>query len=127
MRISDWSSDVCSSDLETRLVLFIACAQGRVIDDRIDLELGTLEFDILDRYLFIGKKHVVVGFVPGPQLVLARRAVIDRGRRSEEHRSELQSLMRISYAVFCLKQKKANKKICKTKSIMSKQKKQYLY
>src|SRR3546814_1534357 len=32
--------------------------------------------------------------------------VDDRGRRSEEHRSELQSLMRISYAVFCLKKKK---------------------
>src|SRR3546814_5577032 len=85
MRISGWSADVCASDLighgggigilvhrdqdmryqallgfdETRLVLFIACAQGRVIDDRIDLELGTLEFDILDRYLFIGKKHEI--------------------------------------------------------------------
>src|SRR3546814_2911758 len=33
-------------------------------------------------------------------------AVIDNGRRSEEHTSELQSLMRISYAVFCLKKKK---------------------
>src|SRR3546814_2760715 len=34
-----------------------------------------------------------------------RRRTADRGRRSEEHKSELQSLMRISYAVFCLKKK----------------------
>src|SRR3546814_4365750 len=38
-----------------------------------------------------------------------RRAVHRRGRRSEEHTSELQSLMRISYAVFCLKKKKKYK------------------
>src|SRR3546814_4432090 len=49
---------------------------------------------------------------PGPVL---RRSPADRGRRSEEHTSELQSLMRISYAVFCLKQK--NKKKKRTKAI----------
>src|SRR3546814_8555738 len=41
----------------------------------------------------------------------AERGVVHRSRaRSEEHTSELQSLMRISYAVFCLKQKKHNDK-----------------
>src|SRR3546814_6796656 len=39
-----------------------------------------------------------------------RRGALHRIRRSEEHTSELQSLMRISYAVFCLKKKKNNKK-----------------
>src|SRR3546814_22844 len=41
-----------------------------------------------------------------PAAVAARRAATAAGRRSEEHTSELQSLMRISYAVFCLKKKK---------------------
>src|SRR3546814_3696058 len=41
----------------------------------------------------------------------------DRARRSEEHTSELQSLMRISYAVFCLKKKKKNKKKLKKSQI----------
>src|SRR3546814_2148213 len=36
---------------------------------------------------------------------------VSRDTRSEEHTSELQSLMRISYAVFCLKKKKTNKKV----------------
>src|SRR3546814_6729236 len=43
-----------------------------------------------------------------PELAGARRP--GRSRRSEEHTSELQSLMRISYAVFCLKKKKTQKK-----------------
>src|SRR3546814_2597797 len=42
----------------------------------------------------------------GSQIEHPRRPVIPTGRRSEEHTSELQSLMRISYAVFCLKKKK---------------------
>src|SRR3546814_2567826 len=51
---------------------------------------------------------------PGPSQLL--RPACHPGRRSEEHTSELQSLMRISYAVFCLKKKKAKerKKIIQT-------------
>src|SRR3546814_4524022 len=45
---------------------------------------------------------------PGSEIDLMRRGVTFAGR-SEEHTSELQSLMRISYAVFCLKKKKKNK------------------
>src|SRR3546814_3912669 len=54
------------------------------------------------------KPHVAVGvggYASGPLLLAA-------GRRSEEHTSELQSLMRISYAVFCLKKKKTIHKYC---------------
>src|SRR3546814_8056032 len=46
-----------------------------------------------------------LGFVKPRTLTAARRAAIGRACRSEEHTSELQSLMRISYAVFCLKKK----------------------
>src|SRR3546814_2898641 len=131
MRISDWSSDVCSSDL-----LALACASGEIFhlacygrdalrvsffDDRcnqsardghgdrnicpLKLEHGvasklniatrcrhqgqslSLDEPIVDRHL-----HTVVA-----------ELIVDL--RSEEHTSELQSLMRISYAVFCLKKK----------------------
>src|SRR3546814_3867875 len=97
MRISDWSSDVCSSDLP---------APRRKIG-HLDLEPHA-HFEqpqnIVDLADFLG------GHLKGAIL----RAVGDIGtrpaprhqKRSEEHTSELQSLMRISYAVFCLKKKK---------------------
>src|SRR3546814_5645799 len=53
-----------------------------------------------------GPRHT--GFVPGHIMMLAKPC------RSEEHTSELQSLMRISYAVFCLKKKKYNNEINRT-------------
>src|SRR3546814_8035400 len=81
--------------------LFAPPAQRRVARDVL---LG--EDRSLDEYLvapnpciFLKKLDGVVG--KGPQ-----RGGHDIGRRSEEHTSELQSLMRISYAVFCLKKKK---------------------
>src|SRR3546814_1494643 len=96
MRISDWSSDVCSSDLfEFRVVRFdhAACAGVAVQGDfqRADHEpsrarQGEEEFG-----------HALVA--PGAQPGFVEEVVI----RSEEHTSELQSLMRISYAVICLK------------------------
>src|SRR3546814_9382719 len=82
MRISDWSSDVCSSDL-------VRIARGdrrKRVRSRIDALIGA-EHDA---------GAAVADFDP----------TIDD--RSEEHTSELQSLMRISYAVFCLKKKKKN-------------------
>src|SRR3546814_8591926 len=50
------------------------------------------------------------------QTVARQRENLLRDRRSEEHTSELQSLMRISYAVFCLKKKKKHTKLCKERS-----------
>src|SRR3546814_2319729 len=80
MRISDWSSDVCSSDL------------GRAGAQR-------------------SEQKIVRG---RPRVRAARHHRFIRCQpRSEEHTSELQSLMRISYAVFCLKKKK---KIINTKN-----------
>src|SRR3546814_9402856 len=104
MRISDWSSDVCSSDL----------LPG---DDRNELNGARAGADHRD--VLAGE---VIRMVPvrGVECAAAELfAAVDRriGRsmqladrqRSEEHTSELQSLMRISYAVFCLKKKNKNK------------------
>src|SRR3546814_7248578 len=92
MRISDWSSDVCSSDLLDSFGRFIEQQQRRLACQ------GPADRQLL---LLSPRQH-------------ARLAVGDLGQlgkqviRSEEHTSELQSLMRISYAVFCLKKKKKN-------------------
>src|SRR3546814_4532513 len=124
MRISDWSSDVCSSDLQERNVM-----EGR-------------RFDVTDMHTAGEPVRIVTGGYPelsGASILEKRREAMrlhddirrilvlePRGHsgmygvipvrptdpraalaaRSEEHTSELQSLMRISYAVFCLKKKK---------------------
>src|SRR3546814_3964933 len=103
MRISDWSSDVCSSDLVDHL-------------DRFTLDVGrTLERTADTRHhdLIVGVRRIRNGVAlrrSAATLIgrLRKCAVAcdQRQRRSEEHTSELQSLMRISYAVFCLKKKK---------------------
>src|SRR3546814_5033559 len=100
MRISDWSSDVCSSDLHAEHVVghqHLAVALRRSTDaDRRAVDL-VRDFD-RDRF-----EHAFDDDRKGASL---------RHRdRSEEHTSELQSLMRISYAVFCLKKKKKIKSI----------------
>src|SRR3546814_4868963 len=125
MRISDWSSDVCSSDLEA------AARQGAPRDD------GHAGVDAVGEHLplLLAVEQVVVVLhrdEAGPALALSHvlglgelprphRRGPDVARlarlhhvRSEEHTSELQSLMRISYAVFCLKKKKQNKEIHNT-------------
>src|SRR3546814_2814177 len=144
MRISDWSSDVCSSDLGTvgdHAADLLADAPllallGEVFHQQRDrqaalhLELRVEAFlrlvedlvrevggDDLDpparqagRLLLedhgegIGLLPARAGRAPDADL-LACGAGLQQVRRSEEHTSELQSLMRISYAVFCLKKK----------------------
>src|SRR3546814_8575289 len=113
MRISDWSSDVCSSDLGAlrRLQVLgdgLGVAADRLhqllalLDRRRLLRSGDLEADGLGR-LHPGacaKDHPCRDR-QGPCCLEDALAL----HRSEEHPSELQSLMRISYAVFCLKKK----------------------
>src|SRR3546814_2865406 len=107
MRISDWSSDVCSSDLRGECLADEAAQRLR---DLVDGREVALVPDRTDRDRF-GRllRHVEVdgtdvgGLLVQEGLALARRYPPDV--RSEEHTSELQSLMRISYAVFCLKKK----------------------
>src|SRR3546814_5363952 len=123
MRISDWSSDVCSSDLcghAHALACAHAIAAARGDDVRHHTEAKR---DLLWAELAVAHAWRSSIDWPGllgqpPQLVVLRQliAVAERLRtlaqapsaaaaRSEEHTSELQSLMRISYAVFCLKKK----------------------
>src|SRR3546814_1268260 len=121
MRISDWSSDVCSSDLGWHGLLSPRCS------------LPTEKAGVKAPAFFAGPVYRAIptsdccghargkGFTSAPQpgtthhpllhiIALGGKsccnAAKQEAKRSEEHTSELQSLMRISYAVFCLKKKK---------------------
>src|SRR3546814_2697266 len=97
MRISDWSSDVCSSDLSTlgaAYMGFLSNLFGGNKEDKALREALAHIHRILDDEKF------------QLELVHPMMKVMLESARSEEHTSELQSLMRISYAVFCLIQKK---------------------
>src|SRR3546814_7766212 len=96
MRISDWSSDVCSSDL----CGLHPCGGG------VDLSFCQLKARVsLDRRCASGADTIEFRDDGRSPLVASLPGPIETGSRSEEHTSELQSLMRISYAVFCLKKK----------------------
>src|SRR3546814_2813162 len=97
MRISDWSSDVCSSDLP--LVARLRQVQIMIAD--LDTFSVGLEFDGGSR---AGGAHGGNG--SGEFDGDHGNCLLNAMLRSEEHPSELQSLMRISYAVFCLKKNK---------------------
>src|SRR3546814_5182312 len=129
MRISDWSSDVCSSDLRlgARLRLFGGRGAGRIARD-IVLQLGALDvlIGLCRRQLrhplgALALERIVPAGIKRQLAALQMQDVIDdivQEIRSEEHTSELQSLMRISYAVFCLKKKNHIKYIITVKTIM---------
>src|SRR3546814_945153 len=113
MRISDWSSDVCSPDLvQHGLVSSEAfgiggLALGRFLQQQYvdaDIAKDTQEIGEIGRRIFalIDAEVVNADGVIGK----CRTMRFDRPARSEEHTSELQSLMRISSAVFCLQKKK---------------------
>src|SRR3546814_5777704 len=129
MRISDWSSDVCSSDLESlehfegahdfqiarKVVVsgekqdLVASCLGGCVDRDIgvehDLEANVRVIEqVADHHHVINVLRQLVLEI-GKLVALALAAAVERDR-SEEHTSELQSLMRISYAVFCLKKTK---------------------
>src|SRR3546814_7602742 len=95
MRISDWSSDVCSSDLPVadRLSAWLG------LDAENAEAAGFATVIALTTYV-----SLIAGELVPKQFAL--RAPEPIAIRSEEHTSELQSLMRISYAVFCLKKNK---------------------
>src|SRR3546814_3927776 len=109
MRISDWSSDVCSSDLSITLEpggqFELSGAPLETIHQTC-IEVNTHLKQIREIGKEIGIAMMGMGFQP--KWHRDEIPVMPKGRRSEEHTSELQSLMRISYAVFCLKKKKTN-------------------
>src|SRR3546814_1765906 len=106
MRISDWSSDVCSSDLRDRAVV-----DRGTVGDRDRLFADHMRVGVEDDV----PHHVRPIALIGDRVRFVREGIVVRMRgigageraveRSEEHTSALQSLMRISYAVFCLKKK----------------------
>src|SRR3546814_10166280 len=118
MRISDWSSDVCSSDLGGRrpehrrdFLKFVDDFDGITA---IDVRKGIEARRAAVRIERIEQQHLMPeAFAPSRRFlpILLFHVENDDGIgpgqkvRSEEHTSELQSLMRISYAVFCLKKK----------------------
>src|SRR3546814_10025244 len=122
MRISDWSSDVCSSDLpvtgqrwtgdpwtvrqaDNRLYGRGTCDMKGFCGVALSL-LPEFVAARLARPLILAFSYdEEIGCVGAPAMI----AAIGASLRSEEHTSELQSLMRISYAVFCLKKKKQHK------------------
>src|SRR3546814_1435406 len=118
MRISDWSSDVCSSDLDD-LGRFGHADAGGLVGAGGD-DAGVERVDEVGRFrrraggdLEDGLQPVLavagvdpLGAVAGEEVLVEHQARLGLEDRSEEHTSELQSLMRISYAVFCLEHKK---------------------
>src|SRR3546814_1166978 len=127
MRISDWSSDVCSSDLVTgNAVIVKPSPEGAAVAleiaklfEQAGLPAGLFQVVLggADEALSLAAHQDVAvvtltgGTAAGEALARAAGAKPFLGElggnsaRSEEHTSELQSLMRISYAVFCLKKK----------------------
>src|SRR3546814_2209952 len=110
MRISDWSSDVCSSDLSSAVhsYLTIAGSADLVVaaydaEGAIDIEGTKLAKRILDN--LVTTNDYTVGYSDKPTLPAIADELRYMTMRSEEHKSELQSLMRISYAVISLKKK----------------------
>src|SRR3546814_1587241 len=142
MRISDWSSDVCSSDLllAVKVVLASVSPERSLVFDEVDSGVGgATAHAVGERLERLARDRQVLVITHSPQVAARgthhwqvlkrttgqrvatqvshlspgdRREEIARmlsgAERSEEHTSELQSLMRISYAVFCLKKKKTN-------------------
>src|SRR3546814_6174275 len=117
MRISDWSSDVCSSDLSKVGHPVVYKVDGAVIGEQlptVTTETGAID-DLYLKIVFL--EHLSRNYELRIKVLLLRTIIGDRDAaeltrrslappfRSEEHTSELQSLMRISYAVLCLQQK----------------------
>src|SRR3546814_3641745 len=96
MRISDWSSDVCSSDLADAPLGFHQSAASAP-------KCAASAASIVGVEAVIGNPWDVLLRKQEPREACASPGTL--GSRSEEHTSELQSLLRISYAVFCLQKK----------------------
>src|SRR3546814_5936908 len=114
MRISDWSSDVCSSDLDVMVALRhrrpVAHCGHRLFANaerhlRTIADLQSLHPpELLAETLRVAERCVFR--IEQVKYEYPKEVVGEGHTRSEEHTSELQSLMRISYAVFCMQKKK---------------------
>src|SRR3546814_6105937 len=101
MRISDWSSDVCSSDLTVPTDLEKVPTTKSISSSQPSSSNTPRPFLPKKPMPWASSHRIIVLGCFFTAATMAGRGAI----RSEEHTSELQSLMRISYAVFCLKKK----------------------
>src|SRR3546814_8715399 len=112
MRISDWSSDVCSSDLTFDVQGQYSGSAGRhrfVVGGGVRTTRDEFVNDLNPFVLVPERKRLwVMNIFAQDEMQLGDDLALTA--RSEEHTSELQSLMRSSYAVFCLKKKNQNTK-----------------
>src|SRR3546814_3856994 len=119
MRISDWSSDVCSSELQSQLLPAVLGSDSEILDWGRASRLfkspqrmaaahnhPTCQAEGCMVPSTWCEAHHRNPWSQGGRTDLGDLILLCPWHRSEEHTSELQSLMRISYAVFCLKQKK---------------------
>src|SRR3546814_3846907 len=118
MRISDWSSDVCSSDLRGQRRQYqrkyqaggeVEEATGGIESLRAGGDRAGREHQHWHVQRQRQQRDEDAGAAHAHRQRGHHRADQAQQRRSEEHTSELQSLMRISYAVFCLKKKNTTK------------------
>src|SRR3546814_5521078 len=108
MRISDWSSDVCSSDLGERMKYYL---RRHAIGPQVMVEIDQARYErlvasrrtLVDALSFEQRYELLLGNFTAFEMLCAELSVRSKDRKSNT--SELQSLMRISYAVFCLKKK----------------------
>src|SRR3546814_5577361 len=134
MRISDWNSDVCASDLRSRSRILTMSSPKQFkfilrLYSGVEIPIGLGAHALLTAFknASIFARDFTPGLSSTPDDTSTRPVAVtpiasrtlaassppdtpqrSGARRSEEHTSELQSLMRISYAVFCLKKKKLN-------------------
>src|SRR3546814_2507853 len=107
MRISDWSSDVCSSDLLDWTAGIAHSESGVGAGGSRNPAINALSSGSSTASAASARsnQHVSRSSCSGHSSACSRNSSGNSATRSEEHTSELQSLMRISYAVFCLKKK----------------------
>src|SRR3546814_5771771 len=106
MRMSDWSSDVCSSDLPAPASLLTnPCASAVDLNGPVSTRLVALSGVHQPCLPFINAGALSTTRAKARASMASLAPPATWTQRSEEHTSELQSLMRISYAVFCLKKK----------------------
>src|SRR3546814_9399253 len=110
MRISDWSSDVCSSDLLFAVIERLGEVAWLVAPNSIHYWYVA---DWQARYP-AARTLAVPGLAEKAKRDFRIDALLEGPARSEEHTSELQSIMRNSYAVFCMQKKKTDKRRNKT-------------
>src|SRR3546814_2137153 len=114
MRISDWSSDVCSSDLadkynnalKLRFMRENGIADGQRAYDDFITRLANSHSDGVQTAGFCQMADTLLSLATDAganELPMLARNFSENPARSEEHTSVLQSIMRLSYAVFCLK------------------------